>query len=60
VDPNNTSIEKIKRHIERIWKRKPQLNEEETRRLRRIEAAARKPDPADVLWVASLEERLKS
>lgn len=60
MDPNNTSIEKIKRRIERIWKRKPSLSEEDTKRLKRIEAAAKKPNPADVLWVDALAERIKA
>lgn len=56
MDPNNTSIDKIKRRIERIWKRKTALPDDTIQRLKRIEAAAKRPSPEDVRWVDSIAE----
>lgn len=57
MDPNNTSIEKIKRRIGRIKKRFKTLTPEDVRRLNRIEASPNKPNPEDVLWVEAFENR---
>lgn len=55
MDPNNTSIEKIKRRIERIQKRNlSALGETDRKNLARIYAAAKKPSPEDVRWVEAL------